>query len=337
MSRAHDLFSRIRNGGSAALEELILEREPESLFLDFKRSPNDGASKTLSTEDNRNLSRAISGFANSSGGVVIWGVDCRRDNLSGNEVAEKHPIYDASGFNTKLQSAISRTTIPPHTGVQVYSFEESDSSPAGYVAVLIPQSTFGPVRSVATNHYHLRSGSDFGIVPHDVLAGMFGKTPQPKVNLNIISYPARTYSRQGHLTVAFGLVAVNFGAVMAERPYLSVFFGSLPPLLLNVRTPDNAAFSVRRSPLPTLSVLASRDFSLPPGASEHLCDVVIDIPIDKPRDVVLECTLGVRDTPPKRFTLSASRETVAAAIQEAASEAIQSTDIIRLEAESQRE
>src|SRR5712664_714535 len=161
MSRAEDLFKRLQDGKLAALEQLIEDREPESLFLDFKRSPDDGDGAKLASDDNKNLSKAASGFGNSEGGVLIWGVDCRRDGITGNEVANKHPLNDASGFRTKLEGAISRATLPPHQGIETLCIQESGSS-LGYVAVLIPKANIGPLRSVATNHYHLRSGSDFG-------------------------------------------------------------------------------------------------------------------------------------------------------------------------------
>lgn len=331
MSRADELFSRLRDGAGLALDELIADREPESLFLDFKRSPSDGAARQLAPEDNRNLSRAISGFANSSGGVIVWGVDCRRDNATGNEIAAKHPLIDASGFNTKLQGAISRTTVPAHPGVQMFSFDEPQRTPAGYVAVLVPQSTFGPIRSVVTNHYHLRTGSDFGIVPHDVLAGMFGRAPQPSVDLNVISYPARLESRPGHFTVSFGLVAVNLGAVMAERPYLSALVGDFPQDLLTIQTPDRQSFSVRRGPLPSFSVVASPGVVLPPGATEHLCDVVIDTPTAQPRAISFKCTLGVIGAPPKRFTLSGTQDAVRSGIERARNASLQSSEIVQLQ------
>jgi predicted HTH transcriptional regulator len=148
MSRAEDLFNRLRDRGCGALDEMIDERELESLFLDFKRSPSDGASKSLAQDDNKNLSKAVSGFSNSSGGVVVWGVDCRRDSSTGNEVAKKHPLVDAGGFKTKIENAISRATVPPHPSVQVIHFDEPDKPPSGYVAVLIPRSIIGPLRSV---------------------------------------------------------------------------------------------------------------------------------------------------------------------------------------------
>ena len=330
MSRAQDLFDQLRVGGNVALEELLADREAESLFLDFKRSPNDGSAQQLAQDDNKNLSKAISGFANSSGGVVVWGVDCRRDSAAGNEVANKHPLLDAQGFNTKLQGAISRTTLPPHPGVQIVSFEDPGRSPAGFVVLLVPQSLIGPIRSVVTNHYHIRTGSDFGIVPHDVLAGMFGRAPQPNVELNLISHPARLDSRPGHLTIAFGLIAVNLGAVVGERPYLSAFFGDFPQSLLTVQTPDHASFAVRRSPIPTFSVLASQGVVLAPGTTEHLCDIVMEVPVDQPRGISLKCTLGVFNTPPKRFALSATQEAVNEGIARARNGQIQSSDIVQL-------
>lgn len=328
MSRAEDLFARLRARKVAALEEMIAERELESLFLDFKRSPADGAAAHLAPEDNKNLSKSIAGFANSSGGVVIWGVDCRRDSASGNEVADKRPLVNAGGFATKIQNAISRVTIPPHPGVQVEFFDEPGVSPSGYVAVFIPQSTFGPVRSVATNHYHLRSGSDFGIVPHDVLAGMFGRAPQPEADVNIVTYPARLDSKPGHLTLALGIFAVNLGGVVAERPYLSVAFGDLPGTQIVGQCPDPQSFSLRRGLLPVFSVVSSPHVVLTPGSSEHVCNIVIEIPREQIRGIEITCTMGVVGAVPRRFTLRASESSLREALELAAQRTVQTTDIL---------
>ncbi len=334
MTRALELFERLRSGGSTALEQLIADREPESLFLDFKRSPEDGISKILAPEDNKNLSKAISGFANSSGGVVVWGVDCRRDPTNGNEIAVKHPLKDANGFNTKLQAAISRTTIPPHPGVQVLFFDEPSKKPAGYVAVYIPQSSIGPIRALTSNHYHMRTGSDFSFLPHDVLAGMFGRVPQPNVDLNMISHLARMNSKHGYLTIAFGLVAVNLGAVVGERPYFSAFIGCIPQNLLTIQAPDQENFFVRRSLLPNFSVVSSQGFLLTPGATEHMCDIFIDIPIDTPCAVKLECTLGVLGAPPKRFQLIATKEEVEAGIARVKLAQFPTSELVKLTPDS---
>ena len=330
MSRAYELFERLREGKCLALDALIADREPESLFLDFKRASEDGAPPKLEQDVNENLSKAISGFANSSGGVVIWGVDCQLDKAKGDELAKKHPLVNASGFNTKIQAAISRTTLPAHPGVQVLSFDEPAKSPAGYVAVYIPQSIVGPIRSLKSNHYHVRTGSAFGYVPHDVLAGMFGRRPQPNPDVNVISHPARLDHQPGHLVLSIGLVAVNLGSVVGERPYLSGFFGDLPPGFLTVSAADAKHYSVRRGQIPNFSVVSSAGFLLVPGATEHMCDVVISIPVSDPRAINIECTLGVLGAPPKRFTLAASADDVRAAITWATSGPFPSTETLKL-------
>lgn len=329
MSRAKDIFERLRNQGLAALDDLIADREPESLFLDFKRSPDDGSSRVLADDDSKNLCKAISGFANSSGGVVIWGVDCRRD-ASGNEVAIKMPLADAHGFNTKLQGAISRSTVPPHPDVEVIVIPEGDEGPSGFVAVLVPQSTFGPVRSLKSHQYHLRTGSDFSVVPHDLLAGMFGRAPRPEVHLNLIFQPARLNLKPEHLTVVVGLVVVNLGAVLAERPYISVQTGDIPRDTVAVFPKDTKSIDVRRGLLPVLSAVAKPDFALPPGGAEHLFDLAIDIPVNAPRGLEFECVLGAAGAPPNRFNLKASLEAVAHAIDRSKTERVMSSDIVTL-------
>jgi len=330
MSRAKDIFEKLRGQGLAALDDLIVDREPESLFLDFKRSPDDGSSRVLADEDSKNLCKAISGFANSSGGVVIWGVDCRRD-AAGNEVASKMPVADAHGFNTKLQGAISRSSIPPHPGVEVIAIPGEDpASSRGYVAVHIPQSTFGPVRSVKSHQYHLRTGSDFAVVPHELLAGMFGRGPQPQVDLNIASYPARLDGRPGHLTISFGLLAVNLGVVLVERPYVSVNIWHTPRNRVHVQVQDTDAFSLRQSPLPVFSVIAEPHLALAPGGVEKLCDMVVDVPVDQPHAIRFECVIGGAGAMPKRFTMEASLEAVIAGIARAGGGSFPSSEVVQL-------
>jgi hypothetical protein len=63
----------------------------EQLFLDYKRSSTVLPGVKLSDDDRKNLAKAIAGFGNSEGGVVVWGVDCRRTD-EGDVPAEPVPI-----------------------------------------------------------------------------------------------------------------------------------------------------------------------------------------------------------------------------------------------------
>jgi hypothetical protein len=332
MSRASDLFQRLEAGGLAALDELLAEHEPESLFVDFKRADSDGAGSRLADSDNKNLSKGISGFANAEGGLLIWGVDCRRDPVTGNEVAAKHALVDAAGFRTKLESAVSRETIPPHPGVRMLHIQEASADPGGYVIVHIPKSEIGPLRSTKSHHYHVRTGSDFSIVSHDVLAGMFGRAPQPKVFPNYLSHPARLSERRDSVVLAFGVVACNIGAVLAAKPYLTIWFGDFPTKQIHANTPHPEWFTLRRGVMPGFSVVTHDGVDMAPGAVDHLCDIVMNVPAGFARPIRLKGTVGALNTVPQHFSVTVSVESIRTAAERAATgESLQSSEFMAFE------
>src|SRR5262245_18842226 len=111
MSRAWDIFRRLQAEGEAAIDEYIVQRASEEPFLDFKLASPDG-------NDRHSLAKAISGFGNSEGGVVVWGVDCRPHAERGDVAHAKAPIDNPQRFKSKLEGAVSGCTVPPHSGVQ---------------------------------------------------------------------------------------------------------------------------------------------------------------------------------------------------------------------------
>jgi hypothetical protein len=93
-NRATELFERFVSGGEATIDQFISEKISEELFVDYKRVTKEGASSMLEQSDRENLARAISGFGNSEGGIIIWGVDCRNDSQRGDVPTTKHPIQN---------------------------------------------------------------------------------------------------------------------------------------------------------------------------------------------------------------------------------------------------
>ena len=118
MERSRDIYERIVAQGKQSIEDFIIQRKSEELFLDFKRSSNNGIDQRLSDNDRNNLAKAISGFGNSEGGVIVWGVDCSKDkdgaDVAKCEVMLNNPVR----FASLLQGAISGCTIPPHSTVE---------------------------------------------------------------------------------------------------------------------------------------------------------------------------------------------------------------------------
>src|SRR5438105_2235610 len=70
----------------------VKEQRREDLMLDFKLAPAAFANR----DDRKTLTVAVSGFANSSGGLIVWGVDARQDD-DGIDCAQRvEPIADPS-------------------------------------------------------------------------------------------------------------------------------------------------------------------------------------------------------------------------------------------------
>src|SRR5262245_39865293 len=94
-------------GTEADLQRLVDERIREGIYLEFKQKKN-RSHGSLDDSDKFQFSRALSGFANSDGGVLVWGVATDK-----HECAEKlKPITDPAAFLAVLKKSILQTTQP---------------------------------------------------------------------------------------------------------------------------------------------------------------------------------------------------------------------------------
>jgi Putative DNA-binding domain len=113
MSRARDLYDRLVAGGEPEVLSFIDQRITEELFLEYKQSADSGQGRTLHDNDRKNLAKAISGFGNSEGGVIIWGVKCRNDPVKGDVPEKAVPLADSVKFKSLLEQATTGLTVPP--------------------------------------------------------------------------------------------------------------------------------------------------------------------------------------------------------------------------------
>ena len=221
MGRAEEIFDRIKNNGESAIDEFILNRQSEELYLDFKRSADNGrGQRVLHSTDRDNLAKAISGFGNSEGGVIVWGVDASIDFDHADVARAKFPIENVARFKSWLEGSVSGRTIPAHTGVQNHAIEIGEGK--GFVATLIPKSELAPHQSIFDSRYYMRAGSSFFPVPHSVLAGMFGRRPHPTIFANFAG-PAAEVKRLPNGTdlieVSSSFNIHNKGPILARDLY----------------------------------------------------------------------------------------------------------------------
>lgn len=138
-SDSRKLLQQFKNGGSAFLKSLKDRKASESEILDFKLAKS--GEPPLETEDKANLARAISGFANTKGGVLIWGVYCAKDETGEDCVQSFNPITRVSAFKSEVQAILCHLSAPAVQGIELFCIFEDDHDSSGYLIMHVPKST----------------------------------------------------------------------------------------------------------------------------------------------------------------------------------------------------
>ena len=277
LNRATELYEKFTGQGESAIDQFVAEQISEELFVDYKRVTNDGASPRLEQPDRENLARALSGFGNSEGGIVIWGVDCRNDPLRGDVPTTKYPIQNAKRFLSYLEGATSGGIIPPHDGVRHHLIERAGTE-EGFVATFIPKSMYAPHQCIVGRYkgrYYIRAGSNFEQAPHGLLASMFGKRPSPYIfhmwqvggGLSPASSDVVVASTLPTSTpyVLFKLVIRNHGVTVAKDLYVN-YVASLPGPNCTLFPSNIRGWQSSESMRDWRHIIAPEGYRLPPAA-----------------------------------------------------------------------
>ncbi len=183
--------------------------EPETQNLDCKQV---GEEKDLKS----NLAIVLSGFANASGGVCIWGVGARKKD--GIDCIESFPGIDSpTRLASRLNELTPQAVSPGVQGVIHVGLIDSDSR--GFVATYVPQSEAGPhMARYGEDRYYQRIGQSFLRMEPFQIADMFGRRAKPVLKVEPLV-------RDGF---AFKIRLMNVGRAVAEAPYIQIWVD--PPL-----------------------------------------------------------------------------------------------------------
>ena len=193
----------------------------EHFHVDFK-TKTDPAQSSLSEPDKKNLAKAISGFANSGGGVLIWGIE--------DKTLLPKPIINVHQFMSLLLNLAAQTTDPVAPGIDAdWLPADSGSGSDGFGLLYVPESQLPPHRVILKyqgiqNHYFIRTAESFVIASHSQLEDMFGRRPQPKLRLatRIVTAPPQYHERQVLVTFGVFLGIENTGRGAARSPFLAI-------------------------------------------------------------------------------------------------------------------
>lgn len=200
------------------VERFVKERKIETLQLEFKTVAD---RPMRNNDDKKNLARALSGFANSDGGIVVWGV--HTDKVEDIDVAvSESPIPNVQAFEGRLLELESEAVNPIVDGVRHKVLRRDDGS--GFVATLVPASDRGPhMAKLSEDRYYKRSGTSFLRCEHFDLDDMFGRRPKPNLALTT-RINAGVHMETNCITYQFNVLLGihNSGRGIARHPFLAV-------------------------------------------------------------------------------------------------------------------
>ena len=322
MSRAEDIFEKLIYFGEDALDEFIRERQTEELFLDFKQANSTGKHGwALSSDDRRNLAKCISGFGNSEGGVVVWGVECSRDVNIGDVAKAKVKVNNVYRFMSWVESAISGCTIPSHNKVRNHIIC-ADENGDGYLATYIPKSDIAPLMTTIGNNIYIRSGSNNVPAPYAVIAGMFGRRPQPNIELMFenktleivedsdadILYPQTIdMPPQKYLKISFDILCRNESSVTAHELYLTATAEHLGGEYCRVRFAENNMMTNYMGMEGHLNLITKPELRLPPRGRLKYTKVELWFSEFIEEDLLIDGVVGAEAAMPKSFRIYAAK------------------------------
>lgn len=304
MGRAEELFDRIKQRGAAEVHEMITAQVVEELFLDYKVSSTKLPARRLDDDDKKNLAKAISGFGNSEGGLIVWGVNCRQTS-SGDVPSAAVPVSNPTALKTLFDGAVGGLTLPAHASVENFAALNSGAAD-GFVISYVPRGLSVPYQTVVPKEeYYIRAGSSFQPTPHGVLAGMFGRAPQPIV-APLITFGGGQVVQNvpPSIRLMLQVFLVNQGRGLAEDIFCIVE-GDLPSgstLNFSVNAVERH-WNTTRSGRSSFTAIIGSNTILPPGAELQVFTVVLNVNEAGKGDHSVTISSGSRNGPGSAVTV----------------------------------
>ena len=216
----------------AHLSSLVNASDPffEEEWIDFKGEPqNDNDAKKI-------WSKALSGYANLTDGLIIWGIDARKQPPRDIDAAcGLRLISDPLAFEAKLRAWSRNATNPPVSGLDY--IRASGPNDAGFVACFVPESPHKPHRADwHDKQYYYRSGDEFKVAEPAILRLLFYPQYNPVFSIKVtLQYFNRINAHETITVMKLWAEIINTGNESADDVFLvcstnayEVFGSALP-------------------------------------------------------------------------------------------------------------
>lgn len=308
MSRAEDLFKELKSGGKKTLLSWIRkEKRAEDQFLEYKQCQGLQKPGDFSNKDQEKMSKALSGFGNTSGGIVVWGVECK--SIDGLDVPTKpKPIKEIRKFKSKVDNLISALTYPALEGVETQAIENGKNGD-GFLIVLIPRSNYVPIRSAKLHQYYLRSTSSTVIMPHDTLALHFGRRPEPIIK-PYMTQKETVQSGRIEIRLRKLITFCNEGVTILKDFYVICRvlkkFGARTSVNFSIPSPD--MWNEFRDVNSDVAFVAKNDLKIVPGTDIGALQMLISLKGPFTEDFELQLHYGCEGSKHHEFSIKANSQ-----------------------------
>jgi hypothetical protein len=196
------------------IRAFVEEQQEENLHLDFKLVNDARLSKP---DDRKTLAKAVSGFANADGGIIVWGVHAKENKDDIDCASRLVPISPLSALIPKLNEHSGSAVNPIVDGVLHRAFPDVGDS--GFAATLVPASDGGPhMAKNGEDRYFKRTGDRFAKTEHFEIQDMFGRRKRPQLHLRCTVLERSPNPSEKKIRVSIE----NRGRVSAVVPYLVI-------------------------------------------------------------------------------------------------------------------
>jgi len=192
---AREFFDRIRAEGWALVSSWPAQQQTEQLYLECKSTNFDPATLKLTNADKDALARALSGFANTDGGVLMFGVNARPAAKGQPDVVQAiEPVRGLPRFAELVRDTAKTIVEPAIAGIDLELVTAPGVADEGVLALLVPRSMGGPHRAnggeeKTKDRYFMRTADSTIVMPHRQLAAIFAAPPEPRLGLLLV-YPS---------------------------------------------------------------------------------------------------------------------------------------------------
>ncbi|SED78932.1 Putative DNA-binding domain-containing protein [Rhizobiales bacterium GAS188] len=208
-------------GGASAVRGLLGNEEAVDFDCKLK---SDATAPMLNRDDKGNLGRTLSAFANSAGGLLLWGVDARPDPAAQiDRIVAFHPISQLARFKHELERHSTEAVMPRLANIAITAVPDTGSSDQGFVAMYVERSERRPHRcELVEKGYFRRAGSTTRMMEHFEIEDAFNRAATAYLEL-YHEIRSGGYTGSDHVAIVeIVLHLTNNSPTSARFPYLMV-------------------------------------------------------------------------------------------------------------------